>query len=95
MIENYRTGRIWNVFMRHPAVQRGLVRAGFVPVAGEKNGQPIPYVVPQAPQPEAQPAHPDMVPHPPNQRHSLHNNAHDSVCVGRVSVRTLGPTRLI
>jgi hypothetical protein len=49
MIENYRTGRIWNVFMRHPAVQRGLARAGFVPVTGAKTVQPIPDPAPQSP----------------------------------------------
>jgi hypothetical protein len=30
MIENHRTGRIWQVFMRSRAIQRGLQRAGFV-----------------------------------------------------------------
>jgi hypothetical protein len=29
MIENYRTGLLWNLFMRHPDVQRGLERLGF------------------------------------------------------------------
>jgi hypothetical protein len=31
MIENYRTGRVWNRFMQNPDVQTGLQRAGFVP----------------------------------------------------------------
>jgi hypothetical protein len=62
MIENYRTGRIWDVFMRHPAVQRGLARAGFMPIAEAKKGQPIPDITPQAPLPVAQPAHSDMAP---------------------------------
>ena len=30
MIENHRTGRIWETFMQHDAVQRGLARAGFM-----------------------------------------------------------------
>jgi hypothetical protein len=33
MIENYRTQRVWKLFMRNPEVQRGLQRAGFVPLA--------------------------------------------------------------
>jgi hypothetical protein len=36
MIENYRTGRVWDVFMQHEAIQRGLQRAGFMPVTGTK-----------------------------------------------------------
>ena len=31
MIENYRTNRVWDRFMRNPEIQLGLVRAGFVP----------------------------------------------------------------
>jgi hypothetical protein len=65
MIENYRTGRIWNVFMHHTAIQRGLTRAGFMPVTEAKNVQPIPDVVPPTPQPGAQPAHSDTVPPTP------------------------------
>ncbi|GIV62411.1 MAG: hypothetical protein KatS3mg044_1277 [Rhodothermaceae bacterium] len=42
MIENHRTGRVWDVFMQHEAVQRGLERAGFTPVSTG-----------QAPSPEA------------------------------------------
>jgi len=34
MIENYRTGAVWNRFMRNPDVLRGLQRAGFVAVVG-------------------------------------------------------------
>src|SRR5437667_4011344 len=30
MIENYRTQRVWRLFMRNDEVQRGLQRAGFV-----------------------------------------------------------------
>ena len=33
MIENYRTQRVWRQFMKDPAVQRGLQRAGFVPLS--------------------------------------------------------------
>jgi hypothetical protein len=32
MIENYRTQRVWQRFMRNAEVQRGLQRAGFVPL---------------------------------------------------------------
>src|SRR6266571_4824152 len=30
MIENYRTQRIWQLFMQNEEVQRGLLRAGFI-----------------------------------------------------------------
>ena len=33
MIENYRTQRVWKLFMKNPEAQRGLQRAGFVPLA--------------------------------------------------------------
>ncbi|HXF99381.1 MAG TPA: glucoamylase family protein, partial [Bacteroidota bacterium] len=33
MIENYRTGRVWQRFMANPNVQLGLQRAGFVPIS--------------------------------------------------------------
>jgi hypothetical protein len=32
MIENYRTQRVWGRFMQNEVVQRGLQRAGFVPL---------------------------------------------------------------
>jgi len=32
MIENYRTQRVWQLFMKNAEVQRGLQRAGFVPL---------------------------------------------------------------
>jgi hypothetical protein len=32
MIENYRTQKVWQLFMRNSEVQRGLQRAGFVPL---------------------------------------------------------------
>ncbi len=34
MIENYRTGRVWNRFIQNPDVQRGLAAAHFQPVTG-------------------------------------------------------------
>ena len=34
MIENYRTGKVWERFMKNPDVQRGLQAAGFFPVTG-------------------------------------------------------------
>jgi hypothetical protein len=40
MIENYRTGSVWNRFMLNPDIQTGLTRAGFVPVAGVE-GPPL------------------------------------------------------
>jgi Putative glucoamylase len=33
MIENYRTQKVWRLFMQNQEVQRGLQRAGFVPLA--------------------------------------------------------------
>jgi hypothetical protein len=81
MIENYRAGRIWHEFMQHPAIQRGLARAGFMPRIEAQSVQPIPDMTPttplpvaqpaqsdmapQTPQPEVQPAHPDMTPQTP------------------------------
>jgi hypothetical protein len=81
MIENHRTGRIWHEFMQHPAIQRGLARAGFMPrveahtvppspdmtpTTSPTIAQPVPTdVVPQTPPSEVQPAHPDMTPQPP------------------------------
>jgi hypothetical protein len=62
MLENYRTGRIWNVLMPHAAIQRGLKRAGFMPVTATKKVQTIPDIAPLTLQPVAQPAHPDRVP---------------------------------
>jgi hypothetical protein len=32
MIENYRTGKVWDVFMQNANIQNGLVKAGFMPV---------------------------------------------------------------
>jgi hypothetical protein len=31
MLENARTGFVWNTFMKNPEVQRGMQRAGFRP----------------------------------------------------------------
>ena len=43
MIENYRTQRVWNLFMQNVEVQRGLQRAGFVPLPYLPLGiQPMP-----------------------------------------------------
>lgn len=33
MIENYRTQNVWRLIMRNPEVQRGMQRAGFVPLS--------------------------------------------------------------
>jgi len=43
MIENYRTQRVWKQFMKNPEVQRGLQRAGFVPLSFTNPSlQPLP-----------------------------------------------------
>jgi hypothetical protein len=43
MIENYRTQRVWQLFMQNPEVQRGLQRAGFVSLPFlSVNLQPVP-----------------------------------------------------
>jgi hypothetical protein len=65
MIENSRTSRVWHVFMQHAAIQRGLARAGFVPVPEAPKGQPLPNVAPITPVPVTLPAHPDSAPHTP------------------------------
>jgi hypothetical protein len=65
MIENYRTGRIWHVFMRHPAIQHSLSRAGFMPRIEAQTVQPIPDMTPPTPLPVGQPAHSDMAPQTP------------------------------
>jgi hypothetical protein len=65
MIENYRTGRIWQVFMQHAAIQRGLARAGFAPVTPTEKVQSIPDMVPRTPQPAVQPVHSDTPPPTP------------------------------
>jgi hypothetical protein len=59
MIENYRTGRIWHVFMQHATIQRGLERAGFTPVTPTEKVHSIPNVAPHPPQPVVQPVHSD------------------------------------
>ena len=56
MIENERTGAIWDAFTRHPDVQRGLERAGFRPraVSGEGGAGAAPLALaPPAPNPSA------------------------------------------
>lgn len=40
MIENYRTGKVWDRFMRNTEVQRGLQVAGFTPVTGIDETRP-------------------------------------------------------
>jgi hypothetical protein len=65
MIENYRTGRIWHVFMQHVAIQRGLERAGFAPVTAPGRVQTIPDMAPRTLQPVVQPVHSDTAPHAP------------------------------
>jgi hypothetical protein len=67
MIENYRTGRIWQVFMRHPAIQLGLALAGFLPRIEAQTVHPIRDVTPPAPLPVGQPAHSDVAPQIPPQ----------------------------
>jgi len=49
MIENYRTGRVWQRFMSNPNVQLGLQRAGFAPVVNvqEKNEPPTEFALHQ------------------------------------------------
>jgi len=65
MIENYRTGRIWQVFMQHAAIQRGLERAGFTPVPATEKVHSIPTMAPRTPQPVVQPVHSDTPPPTP------------------------------
>jgi len=66
MLENARTGRIWHVLRQHPAIQRGLARAGFAPVAEAKQTSTSPELAPPTPPPEAQPAHSDLAPPMPS-----------------------------
>jgi hypothetical protein len=65
MIENHRTGRIWHEFMQHPAVQRGLARAGFMPRIEAQTAHPISDMTSTTPLPAAQPVHSDVVPQTP------------------------------
>jgi hypothetical protein len=69
MIENSRMGRIWNVFMQHPAIQRGLAHAGFVPTTEAKTDinqeqTTSDTAAPMSP-PEDQPTRPDSTPNTP------------------------------
>jgi hypothetical protein len=41
MIENHRSGRIWEAFMQNAAIQRGLERAGFVSVPQAEKSQSV------------------------------------------------------
>jgi hypothetical protein len=65
MIENYRTGRIWNVFMQHTAIQRGLERAVFTPVTPTEQVQSVPHMAPHTSAPVVQPVHSDTPPQAP------------------------------
>jgi hypothetical protein len=65
MIENYRTGRIWNVLRQHAAIQRGLERAGFVPATEAKNVEPLPDMASETPPAEVPPPRPDLAPQSP------------------------------
>jgi hypothetical protein len=49
MIENYRTGRVWNRFMQNPDVQRGLAVANFLPLTGvvSRTGLPLSFALRQ------------------------------------------------
>jgi hypothetical protein len=50
MIENYRTGSVWERFMRNADVQRGLAGAGFLPVSSvgtDRNALPSEFVLEQ------------------------------------------------
>ena len=54
MIENERTGAIWDSFMTHPDVQRGLERAGFERVtSGEDGPEAALTLAPPVPNPTA------------------------------------------
>jgi hypothetical protein len=44
MIENYRTGKIWDVFMRNTDILHGLENAGFLPITGVTVPDNIPSV---------------------------------------------------
>lgn len=48
MIENYRTGRVWQRFMANPDVQRGLQLAGFTPIVSvQEEIQPVEFALHQ------------------------------------------------
>ncbi len=40
MIENYRTGLLWNLFMSCPEVKKGLLKLGFTRNQMHEDGQP-------------------------------------------------------
>ena len=42
MIENYRTGKVWETFMKNPYIQTGLSRIGFTPVVSVKSETTVP-----------------------------------------------------
>jgi hypothetical protein len=46
MIENYRTGKVWDRFMKNPNVRKGLEIAGFLPLTGvEDQPRPLSYTL--------------------------------------------------
>ncbi len=50
MIENYRNGSVWQRFMQNADIQRGLQRAGFLPVTaveGKNHGAPVGFELAQ------------------------------------------------
>lgn len=54
MIENYRTGKVWQRFMSYPDIQLGLQRAGFVATTGVTDPPvvaPPPFALQNAPNP--------------------------------------------
>ncbi|MGB3545091.1 glucoamylase family protein, partial [Rubrivirga sp.] len=55
MIENQRTGAIWEAFITHPDVRRGMERAGFdlSPVADEESASSRTTLAPPSPNPSA------------------------------------------
>jgi hypothetical protein len=65
MIENFRTGRIWQAMMAHPAIQRGLARAEFAPMSTPQQVHTPADSTPPTSRPVAQPAHPDAGPQAP------------------------------
>jgi hypothetical protein len=65
MIENYRSGHVWHVFMQHPAIQQGMARAGFTPMVEVQHVQSIFNRVPQNPPPEAPPEPSNWLPQTP------------------------------
>jgi hypothetical protein len=55
MIENYRSGLVWQIMRRNPYIRKGLERAGFTGGWLGKPPEPAPPPPPEAKAPEAQP----------------------------------------